>query len=83
MTRSKILDVPEPRLAVNGRFKFGDVKSTQGRRGSGLCAIPLLQFRIPTDADFTIQHLVPTPIDENFAAKPSVPSCPIERSESK
>jgi hypothetical protein len=74
MNRIKLLNVQESRLPVNNPLKF-DVKRTPGKPGSGLCAIPLLQLRIPTDVDFTIQRLVPTAIDENFTAKLSVPSC--------
>ena len=43
--------------------------------GSGRCAIPLMQLMPPANRTFSLKKLLPTFTDEEFVAKPAVPSC--------
>jgi len=64
ITRIRVSNVPDPRLRTGKTYKLDEIRNRiQGRPGSGRCAIPLLQFTPPTGRNFTVQRLVPAPID--------------------
>jgi hypothetical protein len=47
----------------------------EGTPSFGQCAIPLFQFRIPTDRNFTMQQIQPPDTGDAIVSPPSVPAC--------
>jgi hypothetical protein len=79
ITRIRLWNTPDLGFRVGKAYTSGEfmnrAQAKPGKARSGQCAIPLVQFMIPAGRDFTLQRLVPTPIDESFIEKPAVPSC--------
>ena len=72
----RVSNVPKFAQPATPASKFADIRNRiRVNPATGRCAIPLVQLMAPTNRTFTLQRLVPTPMDESFATPPAVPSC--------
>jgi hypothetical protein len=58
--------VPEPRQDAQ----------TNVQPNKAICSVPLLAVKIPTDKNFTIREMAPTPGSKSLIVKPPAPPCP-------
>ena len=74
--RFRVSSFPDTFTAATKTFTVDAIgKPTLRRFVSGSCAIPLMQLTPPANRTFSLKKLLPTFTDEEFVAKPAVPSC--------